>query len=91
VESARAGMAAGLVNTMRQVGTVGGVAVIAPSTPPTSPPPPCTPSTAGGRATSQASAKRPSRKERGCAPWVVGPLVFFRLAGITSLPGCSAR
>jgi MFS family permease len=43
VEPAHAGMAAGLVNTLRQVGTATGVAVLGAPMPPASPPPPCTP------------------------------------------------
>jgi hypothetical protein len=48
-------------------------------------------SSAAGRATSQESAQMSSPlRSADARPEFCGPLVFFRLAGITSLLGCSA-
>jgi hypothetical protein len=46
---------------------------------------------AAGRATSQEPARMSSPlRSADARPEFCGPLVFFRLAGITSLLGCSA-
>jgi Major Facilitator Superfamily len=64
VEPAHAGMAAGLVNTLRQSAPPPAWPCSAPSTPPASPPPPCTPWPACPRRHRQRPQRRPARRGR---------------------------